>query len=70
MQDHIGMVLDEMKIQANLVSKKHSGELIGFLGLGDPDVNFSVFEDEENLVGFRTTRLKALWCSYLDNFSF
>ena len=38
-QRHIGNMLDEMKIQANLVFKKHSGELIGYLDLGNPDIN-------------------------------
>ena len=38
---YVTIVFDEMKIQENLVSDKHSGELIGFVGLGDINVNFS-----------------------------
>ena len=30
-----------MKIQFNLVFDKHSGDLIGFVDLGDPMVNFA-----------------------------
>jgi hypothetical protein len=33
------MIMDEMKIQENLVWDKHTGELIGFIDLGDIDVN-------------------------------
>ena len=37
-----------MKIKSNLVFDKHTGEFIGFLDLGDPDVNFSTLDSEEN----------------------
>ena len=33
--------MDEMKIQENLVWDKHSGELIGYVDLGDIDVNYA-----------------------------
>jgi hypothetical protein len=32
--------MDEMKIQSNLVFDKYSGDLIGFIDLGDPMTNF------------------------------
>ena len=35
------LLLDEMKIQENLVWDKHSGELIGFVDLGDISLNYS-----------------------------
>ena len=35
-QRHVAVVMDEMKIQSNLVFDKVSGELIGFIDLGDP----------------------------------
>ena len=33
-----------MKVMANLVLDKTTGELIGFTDLGDPDVNFGTLE--------------------------
>ena len=38
-----------MKISSNLVFDKHSGELIGYMDLGDPDGNFATLEKEDNL---------------------
>ena len=37
--------LDEMEIQENLVWNKHSGELIGFVDLGDADVNMPTVQN-------------------------
>ena len=34
-QRYLVLVMDEMKIQSNLVFDKHSGELIGFADLGE-----------------------------------
>ena len=39
--------LDEMEIQENLVWNKHSGELIGFVDLGDADVNTPTVQNRE-----------------------
>ena len=36
-----------MKIKGRLVFDKHSGKLIGFTSLGDPDLDFSTFENLE-----------------------
>ena len=38
-----------MKVQSKLVFDKHTGELIAFLDLGDPDVNFAEFEKPDSL---------------------
>ena len=38
-----------MKIRSNLVYHKESGELIGFVDLGDPDVNYSTLQEENEL---------------------
>ena len=38
-----------MKIQANLIWDKHSGELIGYVDLGDPDINFATLEKLDHL---------------------
>ena len=35
-QKYVAVIMDEMKIQENLVFDKTSGELIGFIDLGDP----------------------------------
>ena len=34
-QQYVGLLHDEIKIKADLVSNKHSGELIGFMNLDD-----------------------------------
>ena len=44
---HIVLVFDEMKIKGRLVFDKHSGILIGFTSIGDPDLDFSTFEELE-----------------------
>ena len=38
-----------MKIQEDLVFNKHTGELVGFVDLGDADLNFSTFKKVENV---------------------
>ena len=35
------LLMDEMKIQENLVWDKHSGELVGYVDLGDIDLNYA-----------------------------
>lgn len=39
-QRYVALLFDEMKIQSNLVFDKQTNELIGFVDLGDPDVNY------------------------------
>ena len=41
----IVVMFDEMKIKCNLVFDKHSEKLIGFVDLGDPEVNYSTFDE-------------------------
>ena len=48
-QRFVVLAFDEMKVQSKLVFNKNTGDLIGFLDLGDPDVNFAAFEDAEEL---------------------
>ena len=38
-----------MKIDKNLVYDKYSGQLTGYVDLGDPDVNYSSFKDQNDL---------------------
>ena len=35
------LLMDEMKIQKNLVWDKHTGDLIGFVDLGDTELNYA-----------------------------
>ena len=41
--------MDEMKIQENLVFHKYTGELIGFIDLGDADINYVTLKDRQKL---------------------
>ena len=43
---YVALLFDEMKVKANLVFDKHTGELTGFLDLGDPDLNYNEFKEE------------------------
>lgn len=43
-QRYIVLLFDEMKVQANLVLDKVTGEITGFTDLGDPDVNFATLQ--------------------------
>ena len=38
-----------MKIQENLVWDKHSGELIGFVDLGDININYDTLQNVQKL---------------------
>ena len=48
-QRYIVLLFDETKIRSSLVYDKESGELIGFVDLGDPDVNYSTLQEENEL---------------------
>ena len=49
MQRYVVLLFDEMKIMANLVLDKVTGELIGFTDLGDPDLNYGSLEKVNEL---------------------
>ena len=46
---YVTILFDEMKIQENLVWDKHSDELIGFVDLGDINVNFATLKNTQTL---------------------
>lgn len=46
---YIVIVFDEMKIKSNLVFDKNSEQLIGFVDLGDPELNFNCYDDQKEL---------------------
>ena len=43
-QRHIVLLFDEMEIMSNLVFDKVTGELIGYVDLSDPDINFATLD--------------------------
>ena len=38
-----------MMIQQNLVYDKYSGDLVGYVDLGDPDLNYTLFKNQDDL---------------------
>ena len=42
--------MDEMKMQSNLVWNKHTGELIGYVDLGDTELNYATLEKTDKIV--------------------
>ena len=48
-QSYVAVIMDEMKIQSNLVFDKYSGDLIGFIDPGDPMTNFANLQEEDAL---------------------
>ena len=46
---YVTLLLDEMKIQDDLVWDKHTGELIDFVDLRDPDLNYGTLKDTNEL---------------------
>ena len=48
-QRFVVLSFDEMKIRQNLVFDKHSGELIAYADLVDPEKIFSTFDNEDDL---------------------
>jgi hypothetical protein len=53
-----------MKIQANLVFDKVSGELIGFTDLGDPNTNFANLTDEDP-IATNDLAFETYYCTFL-----
>ena len=43
------ILMDEMKIQSNLVWDKHTGELIEYVNLGDTELNYATLEKTDNI---------------------
>ena len=48
-EKYMVLLLDEMKVQENLVWDKHTGELIGYVDLGDPAINYGTFEKVDTI---------------------
>ena len=45
----VTILFDEMKVQEDLVWDKHTGELIGFVDLGDSDTNYATLHNVQRL---------------------
>ncbi|XP_047135769.1 uncharacterized protein LOC124812779 [Hydra vulgaris] len=48
----VGIIFDEMKIQEDLVWDKYSGELIGFVDLGDNNINYGTLKNVETIATY------------------
>ena len=48
-QRFIVLGFDEMKVQSKLVFDKYTGQLIGYLDPGDPDINFATLHKQDDL---------------------
>ena len=48
-QRYVAILMDEMKIQSNLVFDKNSGDLVGFIDLGDPMTNYANLQEDDTV---------------------
>ena len=64
-QRYVVVVMDEMKIQSNLVYDKYSGDLIGFVYLGDPMTNYVSLGDDNVIATHALACLVRGMCSDL-----
>ena len=64
-QRYIVLLFDEMKVNANLVLDKVTGELIGFTDLGDPELNFAALEKADVIASHALVFLVQGMCTEL-----
>ena len=64
-QKYVAVIMDEMKIQENLVFDKTSGELIGFIDLGDPLTTFANTDEETPIASHALAFLVTGLCTNL-----
>jgi hypothetical protein len=62
-QHYVVLVMDKMKIQSNLVFDKYTGDLIGFVDLGDPATNYATLGDEDVMASHALAFLVRGMCS-------
>ena len=62
-QRYVVIVMDEMKIQSNLVFDKYSGDLIGFVDLGDDATNYASLGEEDVMATHALAFLVRGMCS-------
>ncbi len=46
---YVAIIMDEMKIQSNLVFDKNSGDLVGFIDLGDPMTDYANLQEDDTI---------------------
>ena len=63
----IGLIFDEDKVKENLVFNKHSGELIGFLDIGEVNNQFVQFEEACKDTAKRKPVFQASWKTCIQN---
>ena len=56
---YIILLMDEMKVQENLVWDKHTGDLIGFVDLGDPHLNYVTLQKHDEVASHRRSYHQA-----------
>ena len=61
------MLMDEMKIQENLVWDKHTGDLIGYVDFGDAELNYATLQKSTDIA---TNVLVFLLRSVVNPFKF
>ena len=64
-QRYVSIVMDEMKIQSDLVFDKHSGDLIGFVDLGDPVTTYASLGESDVMATHALAFLVRGMCSDL-----
>ena len=64
-QRYVVIVMDEMKIQSSLVFDKYSGDLIGFVDLGDEATNYASLGEEDVMATHALAFLVRGMCSDL-----
>ena len=48
-QRYVCMSIDEVKVKEDLVYSKHTGELVGFVDLGNPELDYSTFSEVDSI---------------------
>ena len=64
-QKYVAVVMDEMKIQENLLFDKTSGELIGFIDLGDPLTTYANVDEDTPIASHALAFLVRELCTNL-----
>ena len=64
-QRYVVLLFDEMKIKSNLVFDKVTGELIGYVDLGDPEVNYATLDKIDEVASHAMVFLVRGLCTEL-----
>ena len=64
-QRYMSFIVDEIKVQQNLADDKHTHQLIGYVDLGDRQLNFSTFNEYNALASYILVfYLKGILCDF------